>query len=289
MSIATAKTIPEVRNFLSEIRSQRRTIGLVPTMGALHAAHAALIQRARDECDFVVVSIFVNPLQFGPNEDYLRYPRPLDKDLELCERTGADLVFTPEVDDLYAGTQEVFVDLAKWGDQLCGAFRPGHFRGVVTVVAKLFNIIQPNRAYFGDKDYQQITIIRRMVLDLNFPVEIAAVHTVRESDGLAMSSRNAYLSQEERVVAPLLFRSLKAARQAIEEGGVSDASGAKASALLLLDAEPRIRVEYLEVVDAADLQPVGEINGEVRIVAAIWIGKTRLIDNLGAKPGAKTA
>lgn len=287
MSIGVAKTVPEVRQRLSEIRAKQRTIGLVPTMGALHAAHAALIQRARAESDFVVVSIFVNPLQFGPNEDYLRYPRPLEKDLNICERMGADLVFVPSVEELYAKAQEVFVDAAHLGNHLCGAFRPGHFRGVTTVVAKLFNIVQPERAYFGEKDYQQLTIIQRMVSDLNLPIEIVPVPTLREPDGLAMSSRNAYLTAEERQAAPMLLRALHASSRAIEEAGSRSVAEAKAPALRLLQSDPRIRLEYLEVVDPAELQPVTEITGEVRIAAAIWIGKTRLIDNLAARPGGQ--
>jgi pantoate--beta-alanine ligase len=287
VSIGVAKTVPEVRQRLSQIRAGQRTIGLVPTMGALHAAHAALIQRARAESDFVVVSIFVNPLQFGPNEDYLRYPRPLDKDLIICERMGADLVFVPSVEELYAKAQEVFVDAAHLGNHLCGAFRPGHFRGVTTVVAKLFNIVQPERAYFGEKDYQQLTMIQRMVSDLNFPIEIVPVPTLREPDGLAMSSRNAYLSAEERALAPILLRALQASSSAIEEAWEIRASDAKAPALRLLQSDPRIRLEYLEIVDPAELQPVTEISGEVRIAAAIWIGKTRLIDNLAARPGGQ--
>jgi len=286
VNLAIAKSVPEVRERLSEARVHN-TIGLVPTMGALHAAHAALIARARAECGYVVVSIFVNPLQFGPNEDYLRYPRPLDRDLEICERMGADLVFVPEVDELYGNPQRGYVEVEQLSVHLCGASRPGHFRGVATVVAKIFNIVQPDRAYFGEKDYQQLAIIRRMVSDLNFPIDIVPVATMRELDGLAMSSRNAYLSQQERVAAPILFRALEIVRKTIEESGETSAAAAKATALRLLDSEPQLRVEYLEIVDARDIQPVSEINEEVRIAAAVWVGRTRLIDNVRALPSGE--
>src|SRR5436190_22030532 len=216
MNLITVRTVTEVRKHLAEARRAKLTIGLVPTMGALHAGHASLIERARAGTDFVAVSIFVNPLQFGPNEDYLRYPRPIEKDLEVCERTGADLVFAPEVDDIYVTPQRTFVEVARLGDHLCGAFRPGHFRGVTTVVAKLFNILQPDRAYFGEKDFQQLCIIRRMVQDLNLPLTIVPVPILREADGLALSSRNVYLGPEERAAAPVLHRALDAARNMIE-------------------------------------------------------------------------
>src|SRR3989442_9873947 len=185
-----------------------RNIGLVPTMGALHAGHEALIQRARTDSQVVVVSIFVNPLQFGPNEDYTRYPRALQQDLEICERNGAGLVFAPSVEEMYPLPELTFVDVTRVSEHLCGAFRPGHFRGVATVVLKLLNIVQPDRAYFGEKDMQQLAVIRRMVLDLMVPVEIVGVPTVREPDGLALSSRNKYLDAEARQAAPGLYRAL---------------------------------------------------------------------------------
>lgn len=250
-------------------------------MGALHAGHASLMERARAECDFVTVSIFVNPLQFGPNEDYQRYPRPLDRDLEVCQRVGADLVFVPALEELYISEQRTFVEVTRLADYLCGPYRPGHFRGVATVVAKLFNVIQPTSAYFGEKDYQQLCIIRKMVEDLNLNVDIVGVPTYRDSDGLALSSRNAYLDSEERVAAPALFRALNGAKKMIEEGE-KDVRVVKDASSWILDAEPRIRPEYFEVVDPIELQPVTEIRGEVRIAGAIWIGKTRLIDNVAA-------
>jgi pantoate--beta-alanine ligase len=250
-------------------------------MGALHAGHASLIERSRGDSDFVVVSIFVNPLQFGPNEDYQRYPRPLEKDLEVCVRMGADLVFVPEVDDIYVSPQLTFVDVTRLGDHLCGAFRPGHFRGVTTVVAKLFNIVQPDRAYFGEKDFQQLCVIRRMVEDLNMPIAIVPVPIFRETDGLALSSRNVYLAPDERAAAPVLQRALQVGRQMIETGE-RDPAAVKNAAAAVLASEKLVRPEYFEIVDSVEVQPVSQISGEVRIAGAIWVGKTRLIDNVAA-------
>jgi pantoate--beta-alanine ligase len=252
-------------------------------MGALHAGHASLIEAARSRSDFVAVSIFVNPLQFGPGEDYLLYPRPLDKDLEVCQRLGASLVFAPGVEDIYISEQRTFVEVEHLGDHLCGPFRPGHFRGVATVVAKLFGIVHPDHAYFGEKDYQQLCIIRRMVQDLNLGIDVMAVPTARDTDGLALSSRNAYLDSDQRAAAPVLFRALTAARKMIEEGE-RRANVVKEAALRILAAEPRARVQYLEIVDPTELQPVSEVSAEVRIAGAIFVGKTRLIDNLAAAP-----
>jgi len=281
VKLSTVSTVPQVRQQLDAIRRGGKTIGLVPTMGALHAGHASLIENARAQCDFVVVSIFVNPLQFGPNEDYQRYPRPLEKDLEVCERVGADLVWVPSREDLYLSEQRIFIEVTQLGDHLCGPFRPGHFRGVATVVAKLFNVIQPHKAYFGEKDYQQLRIIRKMAEDLNFGVEVVSVPIYRDADGLALSSRNVYLDAEERTAAPALFRALLAAKKMVEEGE-RDIRVVKDASMWILAAEPRIRPEYFEIVDPIELQPVTEIRGEVRVAAAIWIGKTRLIDNVGA-------
>jgi pantoate--beta-alanine ligase len=252
-------------------------------MGALHAGHASLIEKARAGCDIVVVSIFVNPLQFGPNEDYQRYPRPLENDLEICERLRTDVVFVPDMENLYVSEQLTFVEVTRLVEHLCGPFRPGHFRGVATVVAKLFNVIQPDRAFFGEKDYQQLCVIRKMVKDLNYPIEVVPVPIYRDTDGLALSSRNAYLDPEERAAAPALFRALTSARKMIEEGE-KDAAVVKEASIWILDAESRIRTEYFEIVDPAELQPVTQITGEVRIAGAVWIGKTRLIDNVAAVP-----
>jgi len=258
-------------------------------MGALHRGHATLIEHARTECDCVVVSIFVNPLQFGPAEDYARYPRSLDKDAAICDEQQVDFIFAPTVAEMYPGPQAAFVEVERLGEHLCGAYRPGHFRGVATVVLKLFNVVQPDRAYFGEKDYQQLAIIRRMTQDLNLTIAIAATPTVREDDGLALSSRNAYLTAEERRSAPALYRALKAARDLIESGE-SDSETIKQEALRVLAEEPALRVQYLEIVDPMEVQPVNVVEGPVRIAAAAFLGATRLIDNIEArfnKPGSK--
>lgn len=283
MSIVLVRTVQEVRQHLEVCRKGGETIALVPTMGALHAGHASLITSARARGGIVAVSIFVNPFQFGPNEDYQRYPRPIEKDIEVCERMGADLVFSPEVEDIYVSEQRTFIEVTRLGDHLCGPFRPGHFRGVATVVAKLFNVVRPDRAYFGEKDYQQLCIIRRMVEDLNLGIEIVPAPTYRDEDGLALSSRNAYLDPDERAAAPALYRALTAARAMIE-GGERNAQIVREASAWMLDAEERVRTEYFEIVDPVELQPVEEITGEVRIAGAIWIGKTRLIDNVAAAP-----
>ena len=267
-------SVKDVRKALETAKN----IGLVPTMGALHAGHEALIQRARKDSQVVVVSIFVNPLQFGPNEDYTRYPRALPRDLEICERNGADVVFAPPVEEMYPLPELTFVDVTRVSEHLCGAFRPGHFRGVATVVLKLLNIVQPDRAYFGEKDMQQLAVIRRMVQDLMVPVEIVGVPTVRESDGLAISSRNQYLTPPERKAAPVLHRALQEAAARMRSGE-RDVAKIREAALTILNGEPLARLEYLEIVDPLEMQPLSIISGPARIAAAIWIGNTRLIDN----------
>jgi len=252
-------------------------------MGALHAGHETLIKTARAECDVVTVSVFVNPLQFGPSEDYSRYPRTWPQDLTICDRNGVELVFAPPVEEVYPTPQLITVDVGRLAEHLCGKFRPGHFRGVATVVLKLLNITRPARAYFGEKDIQQLVIIRRMVSDLNLPIRIVGVPTVRESDGLALSSRNKYLNAEERRAAPALYRALHDAASRIR-AGEHDVSKIRAGALTLLAQSSLIRVEYIEVVDPDELQPLESIVGPVRIAAAVWIGTTRLIDNISAEP-----
>ena len=249
-------------------------------MGALHNGHETLIETARNKCGVVVVSIFVNPLQFGPNEDFERYPRALVKDLEICRRQRADIVFNPSVDEMYPLPQLTVAEVTRVSEHLCGRFRPGHFRGVATVVLKLFNIVQPDRAYFGEKDMQQLAVIRRMAADLNVPIEIIGVPTVREADGLAISSRNQYLNPAERKAAPVLYRALQEAANRIRSGE-QDAAKVREAAIALLRAEPLIRIEYVEIVDASEIQPLATISGPVRIAAAVWIGATRLIDNVG--------
>jgi pantoate--beta-alanine ligase len=255
------------------------TVGLVPTMGALHAGHGELVQLARRECDLVVVSIFVNPLQFDRPDDLASYPRTLDADLGLCRQWNVDVVFAPPVAEVYPQPLECTVDVGHLADHLCGRFRPGHFRGVATVVLKLFQMVQPHRAYFGEKDAQQLAIIKRLVSDFNVPVVIVGVPTVREADGLAVSSRNRLLDREQRALAPCLYRALLEAKEGISSGE-KDVAVIKARAIAALPQSSMLRLEYLEIVDPATLQPVQAVIGPVRIAAAIWIGRTRLIDNL---------
>jgi pantoate--beta-alanine ligase len=272
------RAIPQVRLRLDNLRRGGQSIGIVPTMGALHAGHAALMDRARAETECVVVTIFVNPIQFDRREDYEAYAVHLEQDLALCERHGVDLVFAPTPEEMYPRPQAAFVEVQGLQDRLCGPFRPGHFRGVATVVAKLFGILGPGKAYFGEKDAQQLAVVQRMVLDLNTPVEIVPVPTVREPDGLALSSRNRRLTPEERLVAPLVYQALQLASDAIRQG--SGPAEARETGLHLLRSDDRMRVEYFDVVDAATLQPVEQMAGPVRIAAAVWLGRTRLIDNL---------
>jgi pantoate--beta-alanine ligase len=276
--VKALQSVKEIREPLAAERKSNKTIGLVPTMGALHAGHEALIQTARKGADVLVVTIFVNPLQFAPNEDYGKYPRTLPNDLEICNRCGADFVFAPTVQEMYPLPQLTLVEVTRVSEHLCGAFRPGHFRGVATVVLKLTNIIQPDRAWFGEKDMQQLAVIRRMVVDLNLPIEIIGVPTVREPDGLALSSRNQYLNPSERKAAPVLYRSLQHAAKLIHSGE-RNTSKIREAAIAILNEEPLARLEYLEVVDA-EMQPVAEVSGRVRIAGAVRIGNTRLIDNV---------
>jgi pantoate--beta-alanine ligase len=254
-------------------------IAFVPTMGALHAGHGRLIEQAHNGSASVVVSIFVNPTQFNQSEDFDRYPRPLEADLAFCEARGVDVVFAPTVEEMYPWAQVTFVEVGRVSEHMEGRFRPGHFRGVATVVLKLFEIVQPDRAFFGEKDAQQLAVIRRMVQDLNLPVEIVGVPTVREPDGLALSSRNRHLNAEERAVAPRLYQALRMAEDCIA-AGETDAEAVKRAALVVLADDPRMRVEYLEVADASDMQPVIRVAGPVCLAAAVWVGRTRLIDNV---------
>jgi pantoate--beta-alanine ligase len=273
----SGETSPKLREGGPKREARRR--GLVPTMGALHAGHAELIRTARRECDAVVVSIFVNPLQFDRPDDLAAYPRNVDADLSLCRDLGVDVVFTPSVTEVYPQPPQCTVEVGQLADHLCGKFRPGHFRGVATMVLKLFQMVQPNRAYFGEKDAQQLAIIRRLVADLNVPVTIVAVPTVREADGLAMSSRNRHLSSEERVSASSLFRALVAARDRIS-AGERDPAAIRSAAVEQIRQSSTIRLEYLEIVDPETLQPVDQVLRAVLVAGAMWIGSTRLIDNL---------
>ena len=272
-----------VTESISELRTIRRAMngifGLIPTMGALHDGHASLIRRARLECDHVGVSIFVNPAQFGQGEDLGKYPRSLNNDLALLESLGVDTVWTPPPEEAYPAGYQTWITVENVSNPLEGSVRPGHFRGVATVVAKLLNIFMPNRAYFGQKDAQQVAVIRRMAADLNFAADIVVSQTVREADGLAMSSRNAYLNTSERRAAPALYRALSAAKAKFE-AGEKNAEAVKAAALSALSAEPLVNVQYVSVSDPDTIEELTEISGGALISAAVIIGKTRLIDNV---------
>ena len=272
------ETIQEVREQVKEWRKQGLTVGLVPTMGYLHEGHKSLIDCAVAENDRGVVSVFVNPMQFGPKEDLASYPRDLDRDAAVCESAGAALVFHPEPSEMYHGDFSSFVDMSTLTGGLCGKTRPIHFRGVCTVVSKLFNIVVPDKAYFGQKDAQQLAVIRHMVSDLNFGIEIVGCPIVREEDGLAKSSRNTYLSEEERRAALILSQSLKKGK-ALLETGETDAAKLRTVIANTLATEPLAKVDYVEVVGWDTLEPVESINGPILTAIAVYIGKTRLIDN----------
>jgi len=272
-------TIIAVRQAVAEARQRGMIIGLVPTMGALHDGHLSLVRAARAETGFVVATIFVNPTQFGPKEDLSRYPRPLKRDLELCAAEGVDLVFVPEVVEIYPPGFSTFVEVEKLQDGLCGTARPGHFRGVATVVLKLFNIVQPDLAYFGQKDAQQARIIEQMVRDLNVPVQVRVCPIVRADDGLALSSRNEYLRPEERRHATVLYRALQEARERMEAGERS-AAVIQQGMVERIAATPGAQLDYAAVVDAETLQPVERLAGEILLALAAKFGSTRLIDNL---------
>jgi pantoate--beta-alanine ligase len=270
--------IAALRAAVKESRLKGASIGVVPTMGALHEGHAELIRRARAENDYVVVTVFVNPIQFDRKEDLERYPRDLATDVALCDALGADTVFAPEVDEMYPKELMTSVDVTGLSTRLEGEFRPGHFKGVATVVAKLLNIVQADRAYFGEKDAQQLAVIQTMVADLNLPTEVVPVPTVREPDGLALSSRNRLLSPEHRQIAPAVYRALTVARDALRDGKTP--TEARNLAIRSLSGNPDITVQYLEIADAATMEPVDRVTGPVRVLAAVWLGKVRLIDNV---------
>lgn len=277
-------TIREVRKVTESWKQQGLTVGFVPTMGYLHNGHASLIQKARKENDKVVVSIFVNPIQFGPNEDFEMYPRDLEHDREICERAGADLIFAPSVAEMFPSRNLAFVDISELGEYLCGAKRPGHFRGVCTIVSKLFNIIRPDRAYFGEKDFQQLAIIQRMTQDLSFNTQIVPCPTVRDTDGLALSSRNFYLSDTERKAAQVVPESLNLAREAVA-GGEKDAAVIKDIIFKKIETEPLAKIDYIEVVDISLLKPISWIDRPAVVNVAIFIGATRLIDHFSVEEG----
>lgn len=272
------KTISEVRNSGKEWKKQGLSIGLVPTMGYLHEGHKSLIERAHKENDVVVVSDFVNPVQFGPNEDLATYPRDLERDAKLCEEAGAALLFNPEPDEMYFEDFHTYVNMESLSDELCGKTRPTHFRGVCTVVSKLFNIVTPDRAYFGQKDAQQLAIIRRMVRDLNFDIEIVGCPIIRESDGLAKSSRNTYLNEEERKAALILSKAVKLGME-LAENGEKSADKIVSEMKKLIETEPLAKIDYVKAVDANSIEIISEMKPPVLIAMAVYIGKTRLIDN----------
>jgi pantoate--beta-alanine ligase len=282
-------TIASARSVLDAARADGRTVGLVPTMGYLHDGHASLMSRSVAECDVTLVTVFVNPLQFAVGEDLETYPRDFDRDAAMCSDAGVDVVLHPSVDEMYPlGVPTLTsVSVAKVSEPMEGASRPTHFAGVATVVAKLFNIAGPCRAYFGEKDWQQLAVIRRMAADLSFPVEVVGCPTVRESDGLAMSSRNAYLTADERAAAPVVHWALVAGAAAIAAGERS-AGAVRSLVSDLISAEPLAQLDYAEVVDAATLQAVDPLRGELRLLAATRFGRARLIDNEGATIPAPT-
>jgi pantoate--beta-alanine ligase len=272
-------TVAAARARLEQGRAPGLTVGLVPTMGAFHDGHLSLIRRARVENELVVVSVFVNPTQFGPGEDLERYPRPIERDREVAQAAGADLVFAPTVREMYPEGYCSWVDVEGLTVGLCGGSRPRHFRGVCTVVMKLLNICRPDRAYFGEKDAQQLAVVTRMVRDLDLEVQIVPCPTVREADGLALSSRNARLSVEAREQAPVLYRALVRAKELVQGGERSAAALERAVQAILADA-PLGRVDYVEIVRRADLSPVALLEGECLVAVAVWFGDTRLIDSI---------
>jgi pantoate--beta-alanine ligase len=276
-------SISEARSACRDARANHRRVGLVPTMGALHEGHLSLVRAARAQCDVVAVSIFVNPTQFGPAEDLSKYPRQFERDCRLLEQEGVDILFAPSIEEMYPQGAISWVVVEGLSEKLDGRSRPGHFRGVTTVVAKLFHVIEPDAVYFGQKDAAQLAVIRRMVRDLDFPVEIVACPIVREADGLAMSSRNAYLNREERQRALVLQRSLQEARRQFD-AGERLAARLIAAAKEVFVREPQVRLDYFEVVDPETLDPVERISGRTLVAVAAFVGTTRLIDNVVLEP-----
>ncbi len=267
-----------MRSFSQHQKKLGKTIGLVPTMGYLHSGHISLIERAKKDCDTVVVSIYVNPTQFGPEEDYKRYPRDLERDKKLAKAAGADVLFTPSNKEIYPDGYSTYVRVEKLSEKLCGVSRPTHFRGVTTVVAKLFNIIKPDKSYFGWKDAQQLIIIKKMVEDLNLNVKVVGLPTLREKDGLAISSRNKYLSKEEREIAPILYQALQKAKKIVSSGERNVEKVLRE--LKKIIEEKKIKIDYLKAVNLSDFADVKRIEKNTLIAVAAWVGQTRLIDNM---------
>lgn len=271
-------TIEQVRSQVSGWRKEGLSVGLVPTMGYLHEGHKSLIDKAVEQNDRVVVSVFVNPIQFGPGEDLATYPRDIDRDAALCENAGADLIFHPEPDEMYFGDFCTYIDMDGLTKGLCGKTRPTHFRGVCTVVGKLFNIVEPDRAYFGQKDAQQLAVIRRMVRDLNFNLTIVGCPIIREADGLAKSSRNTYLSPEERKAAVILHKGLSKGEALVQSGEIS-AARVKQAIREVIESEPLAKIDYVDIVDFENMQEIDTLKKPFLAAVAVYIGKTRLIDN----------
>jgi pantoate--beta-alanine ligase len=283
MPLDLLTSIASVRARLDAVRVAGTTVGFVPTMGALHGGHGKLIEAARRDCGSVVVSIFVNPLQFDREDDLRKYPRTLDTDRDMCERLGVNVIFAPTVEEIYPTPPSCTISVGHLADHLCGPRRPGHFESIATIVTKLVDIVEPHRAYFGEKDYQQLTIIRTLIGDLNIRTAIIGVPTLREADGLAMSSRNRLLSAAERPLATALYLALGEANRLILSG-VTDSERVAREAAARVPARPGLRLEYLEIVDPATLQPVTRIDRPVRVAGALWVGTTRLIDNVASAP-----
>ncbi len=275
----TVRTVTEMKDIVGELKEDGKCIGLVPTMGYFHEGHLSLIREARKKCDALIVSIFVNPTQFGPGEDYERYPRDLRKDEAAAEKEKVDFIFSPSVPEMYPSGYSTFVEVEDLGKVMCGKNRPTHFRGVTTVVAKLFNLIQPDIAYFGQKDAQQAVIIKKMVSDLNMGVGIHVCPIVREEDGIAMSSRNTYLNEEERKTATVLHRALLKAKDVIIKGK-KNADEIREEITRMIESEKLARIDYIAIVDSENLQEIHSVEKELLIAIAVWIGKTRLIDNM---------
>ena len=275
----TIRTIKEMTAVVKVLKSREKTVGLVPTMGYLHEGHLSLVRGSLEKVDVTVVSVFVNPTQFGPSEDFRKYPRDMSHDTEILENLGVDYLFCPDNEEIYPSTYQTFVEIHDLQDKLCGKSRPGHFRGVCTVVLKLFHIVQPDLAFFGQKDAQQVIILKKMVQDLNCNVKISALSIVREDDGLALSSRNVYLNPEQRQAALCLYKSLQEARQMIDSGERRTAPILQRMKEIIL-AEPETRIDYLAIVHTASLEPLDDILNDCLIALAVFVGKVRLIDNL---------
>jgi pantoate--beta-alanine ligase len=279
--VRVVSSIDEMQSLSRDLSNQGKTIGLVPTMGYLHEGHLSLIELLKDRCDFIILSIFVNPTQFGIEEDLEKYPRDLNRDLELCKEREVDLVFAPEDAEMYPPEYSTFVQEEDVGTGLCGVSRPTHFRGVTTVCAKLFNLCNPDFVALGQKDAQQIAVLKRMIRDLDFPIEVVVGPIVREPDGLAMSSRNQYLDPKQRDAALVLYESMLAGRKIVEEKGVMNTERVKAEVMSILTQKSVIRVNYVEIVDRSSMRPEREVQpGHSMIVVAVWLNEVRLIDNL---------